>query len=59
MAFFLLFPFYWGFISSLKFEVEIYDFSGNFTDILTGYWPLAENIVNPSVKPCFPFKHKA
>ena len=26
----LLFPFYWGFISSLKFEVEIYDFSGNF-----------------------------
>lgn len=27
---FLLFPFYWGFISSLKFEVDIYDFSGNF-----------------------------
>lgn len=26
----LLFPFYWGFITSLKFEVEIYDFSGNF-----------------------------
>jgi multiple sugar transport system permease protein len=25
-----LFPFYWGFITSLKFEVEIYDFSGNF-----------------------------
>lgn len=26
----LLFPFYWGFITSLKHEVEIYDFSGNF-----------------------------
>lgn len=26
----LLFPFYWGFVTSLKFEVEIYDFSGNF-----------------------------
>jgi len=26
----LQFPFYWGFITSLKFEVEIYDFSGNF-----------------------------
>ena len=26
----LLFPFYWGFITSLKYEVEIYDFSGNF-----------------------------
>jgi multiple sugar transport system permease protein len=26
----LLFPFYWGLITSLKFEVEIYDFSGNF-----------------------------
>jgi multiple sugar transport system permease protein len=25
-----LFPFYWGLISSFKFEVEIYDFSGNF-----------------------------
>ena len=23
-----LFPFYWGLITSLKFEVEIYDFSG-------------------------------
>jgi multiple sugar transport system permease protein len=30
VAIFLLFPFYWGFISSLKYEVEIYDFSGNF-----------------------------
>ena len=27
---FLLFPFYWGLITSLKFEVDIYDFSGNF-----------------------------
>lgn len=27
---FLLFPFYWGAISSFKFQVEIYDFSGNF-----------------------------
>jgi multiple sugar transport system permease protein len=26
----LLFPFYWGFVTSLKYEVEIYDFSGNF-----------------------------
>ena len=26
----LLFPFYWGFITSLKYEVEIYDFTGNF-----------------------------
>ena len=26
----LLFPFYWGLITSLKHEVEIYDFSGNF-----------------------------
>ena len=26
----LLFPFYWGFITSLKHEVEIYDFTGNF-----------------------------
>lgn len=30
VAGFLLFPFYWGFITSLKYEVEIYDFSGNF-----------------------------
>lgn len=30
VGFFLLFPFYWGFISSLKFEVDIYDFTGNF-----------------------------
>ncbi len=30
VAFILLFPFYWGFISSLKYEVEIYDFTGNF-----------------------------
>ena len=27
---FLLFPFYWGFITSLKYEIEIYDFTGNF-----------------------------
>ncbi|MCL4863141.1 MAG: carbohydrate ABC transporter permease [Caldilineaceae bacterium] len=27
---FLLFPFYWGLITSFKYEVEIYDFSGNF-----------------------------
>jgi multiple sugar transport system permease protein len=27
---FLLFPFYWGLVTSLKYEVEIYDFSGNF-----------------------------
>lgn len=26
----LLFPFFWGFITSLKQDVEIYDFSGNF-----------------------------
>lgn len=26
----LLFPFYWGFITSLKTELEVYDFSGNF-----------------------------
>lgn len=26
----LLFPFYWGFVTSLKHDVEIYDFSGNF-----------------------------
>jgi multiple sugar transport system permease protein len=25
-----LFPFYWGLISSFKYEVDIYDFSGNF-----------------------------
>ena len=25
-----LFPFYWGLITSFKYEVEIYDFSGNF-----------------------------
>jgi multiple sugar transport system permease protein len=30
VIFVLLFPFYWGFITSLKYEVEIYDFSGNF-----------------------------
>ncbi|MBI5877415.1 MAG: carbohydrate ABC transporter permease [Chloroflexi bacterium] len=30
VGFILLFPFYWGFISSLKFEKDIYDFSGNF-----------------------------
>jgi multiple sugar transport system permease protein len=29
VVFFLLFPFYWGFITSLKFEKEIFDFSGN------------------------------
>lgn len=28
--FVLLFPFYWAFITSLKTEIEIYDFSGNF-----------------------------
>jgi|HigsolmetaAR202D_1030399.scaffolds.fasta_scaffold07624_3 multiple sugar transport system permease protein len=27
---FFLFPFYWGLVSSFKFEIEIYDFSGNF-----------------------------
>ena len=26
----LLFPFYWGLITSLKYEVDIFDFSGNF-----------------------------
>ena len=26
----LLFPFYWGLITSLKTDVEIYDFTGNF-----------------------------
>ena len=26
----LLFPFYWGFVTSLKTEVDIYDFTGNF-----------------------------
>src|SRR5215204_4346641 len=26
----LLFPFYWGFVTSLKYEMEIYDFTGNF-----------------------------
>ncbi|MCB0110500.1 MAG: carbohydrate ABC transporter permease [Caldilineaceae bacterium] len=30
IIFLLLFPFYWGFITSLKYEVEIYDFTGNF-----------------------------
>ena len=30
VIFILLFPFYWGLITSLKYEVEIYDFSGNF-----------------------------
>lgn len=30
VAVFLLFPFYWGFISSLKADIEMYDFSGNF-----------------------------
>src|SRR5215211_4544388 len=25
-----LFPFYWGLVTSFKFEVDIYDFSGNF-----------------------------
>ena len=29
VVFFLLFPFYWGFITSLKFEKEIFDFTGN------------------------------
>lgn len=27
---FLLFPFYWGFITSLKFEADVYRFTGNF-----------------------------
>lgn len=27
---FLLFPFYWGFVSSLKKEFDVYDFKGNF-----------------------------
>jgi multiple sugar transport system permease protein len=27
---FLLFPFYWGLVTSFKYEVEIFDFSGNF-----------------------------
>lgn len=35
-----LFPFYWGFITSLKFEVEIYDFSGNFL------WPKNPSLEN-------------
>jgi len=30
VSFLLLFPFYWGLLTSLKYEVEIYDFSGNF-----------------------------
>lgn len=29
VIFLLLFPFYWGFITSLKFESEMFDFSGN------------------------------
>jgi multiple sugar transport system permease protein len=29
VSFLLLFPFYWGFITSLKFEKEIFDFTGN------------------------------
>ena len=37
-----LFPFYWGFITSLKYEVEIYDFSGNF---LVPKHPSLENYV--------------
>ena len=36
----LLFPFYWGFITSLKFEVEIYDFTGNFL------WPRNPSLDN-------------
>src|SRR5215212_5601489 len=35
-----LFPFYWGFLTSLKFEVEIYDFSGNFL------WPKKPSLDN-------------
>lgn len=27
---FLLFPFYWGFVTSLKFEFDVYDFKGHF-----------------------------
>lgn len=38
----LLFPFYWGLITSLKTEVDIYDFSGNFlvpkNPKLGNYW---------------------
>ena len=31
----------------------------NLTDILDGYWPPAENIVNPAVQPRFPFRYRA
>ena len=37
---FLLFPFYWGAISSLKTQVEFYDFSGNFL------WPKHPSLDN-------------
>jgi D-3-phosphoglycerate dehydrogenase / 2-oxoglutarate reductase len=30
----------------------------NLTDILNGYWPPAENIVNPTVKPRFPLRYR-
>lgn len=40
----LLFPFYWGFITSLKFEKEMFDFSGNIlwvkTASLNNYYAL-------------------
>lgn len=37
-----LFPFYWGLITSFKYEVEIYDFSGNF---LVPKHPSIENYI--------------
>ncbi len=42
---------------SLQAKFDMFDAGvQNLTDILSGYWPLQENIVNPSVKPRFPFK---
>lgn len=44
VCFFLLFPFYWGAVTSFKPEAEIYDFSGNFlvprSPTLNNYWLL-------------------
>jgi D-3-phosphoglycerate dehydrogenase len=44
---------------SVQAKVDMFDAGvQNLIDILTGYWPLEENIVNPTVKPRFPFRYR-
>lgn len=44
---------------SIQAKYDMFDAgTQNLIDILSGYWPLAENIVNPTVRPRYPFKRR-